>query len=254
MRLVNLLKLIVLLFFLNCSSSKQIIYIQDEKSDISFDYNDYLIKIDDLLKIEVNANISETALIYNPKALSIANSSTKENFLFNGYQVNSAGYIDFPSIGKLYVLGISVSQIRDLIYNRIIEDNTLTDPIVDVKLINASFTILGEVKAPGRYDFLENNLNILEAIGMAGDLTINGKRKDVKLIREIKGKKIIYSINLTSSNFFEEEYFQIFSGDVIIVNPNMTRIKNAGIIGNSGTLISLLTFILSSIIVIRSAS
>ena len=76
--------------------------------------------------------------------------------------------------------------------------------------LNSYFTILGEVKNPGRYDFLENNLNLLEAIGISGDLTINGKRNDVKIIRELNDEKIILSADLTKSQFLNEESFQIF--------------------------------------------
>ena len=85
---------------------------------------------------------------------------------------------------------------------------------------------------------------------MAGDLTINGLRDDIKIIREINGKKNISSVDLTKSDFLVSENYQIISGDIILVNPNSTRVKNAGLIGNSGTLLSLLSFLLSSIIVI----
>ena len=106
---------------------------------------------------------------------------------------------------------------------------------------------------PGNYDFLDDNLNLLEAIGMAGDLTINGQRKDIRIIRSNNNKNNFYSVDLTNSEFLKDiNLYQVIPGDIIIVNPNTTRVKNAGIIGNSGTLISLLTFILSSIIVISN--
>ena len=95
-------------------------------------------------------------------------------------------------------------------------------------------------------------MNLLEAIGIAGDLTINGKRDDINIIREKNGKLKTFKIDITSTNFISNKNFQVISGDIIIVNPNSTRIKNAGIIGNSGTLLSLLSFILSSIIVISN--
>ena len=133
-----------------------------------------------------------------------------------------------------------------------VDSGKLNNPSIDIKLLNTHFTVLGEVAQPGRYDFLKNNINILEAIGMAGDLTINGERNDVKIVRNINGNNVVHSIDLTKTDFLESNYFQIISGDIIIVNPNLTKIKNAGIIGNSGTLLSLLSFILSSIIVISN--
>ena len=132
------------------------------------------------------------------------------------------------------------------------ESDILVNPFIDVKLLNSYFTVLGEVNMPGRYDFLKNNMNILEAIGVAGDLTINGKRKDIKLIRkDFLNETSVYSIDLTSLESVTKNY-QIFSGDIIVVGQNSNRVKNAGIIGNSGTLLSLLSFILSSIIVINN--
>tara|TARA_B100001939_G_C16496922_1_gene427888 strand:- start:31 stop:552 length:522 start_codon:yes stop_codon:yes gene_type:complete len=172
--------------------------------------------------------------------------------MYNGYQVDVEGFINFPSLGRIYVADKTVFQLRDHIYKIINEMGILNDPSVDVKLLNTHFTIVGEVNKPGRYDFLENNINILEAIGMAGDLTINGKRNSIKLIRDYDNLKKVFEIDLTSTKFISEEIFQIFPGDIIIVAPNITRVKNAGIIGNSGTLLSLLSFILSSIIVINS--
>ena len=88
---------------------------------------------------------------------------------------------------------------------------------------------------------------------MAGDLTINGDRKEIKILRDFDSKTKIFNIDITNANFIKNSGFQIISGDIIIVNPNSNRVKNAGIIGNSGTLLSLLSFILSSIIVISNS-
>ena len=86
---------------------------------------------------------------------------------------------------------------------------------------------------------------------MAGDLTINGKRDDIKIIRNVDGYNEVITLNLTNSNFIKDSY-QVISGDIMIINPNSNRVKNAGIIGNSGTLLSLLSFLLSSIIIINN--
>ena len=123
---------------------------------------------------------------------------------------------------------------------------------MDIKLLNSHFTIIGEVNKPGRYTFLSDKFDIIQAIGMAGDFTINGLRDDVRIIRKKNNQLTINSLDLTSIESITSNNFQIFSGDIIIINPNSSRIKNAGIIGNSGTLLSLLSFILSSIIVISN--
>ena len=121
-----------------------------------------------------------------------------------------------------------------------------------MKIINYYFTILGEVKNPGRYHFLENNMDIFQALGIAGDLTINGKRDDIKIVRKTNDIVKVSSLDITSSNLLNSQNFQIFPRDVIIVNANNARVKNAGIIGNFGNLLTVLSFILSSIILISN--
>jgi len=243
----------VFFFIFSCSSKKSIVYLQDIElsKDYSVVYKEYKIKTDDILKIDIGTKMPEAATMFNTN-LSVRSDYNKESLMYNGYQVDVEGFINFPSLGRIYVADKTVFQLRDHIYKIINEMGILNDPSVDVKLLNTHFTIVGEVNKPGRYDFLENNINILEAIGMAGDLTINGKRNSIKLIRDYDNLKKVFEIDLTSTKFISEEIFQIFPGDIIIVAPNITRVKNAGIIGNSGTLLSLLSFILSSIIVINS--
>ena len=239
------------IFLSSCSSKKNILYVQeiDRENKYLVKYDVYKVKADDILKIDILSETPEAALIFNPKGINPNINNSKEGLLFDGYQVSSDGYINFPSIGKIYVAGMTIDQIRDNIYQIVVNSGKLNKPSIDIKLLNTYFVVLGEVSNPGRYDYIKNNINILEAIGMAGDLTINGKRNDVKIIREVNGSNIIKSIDLTKTDFLESNYFQVISGDIIIVNPNITKIKNAGIIGNSGTLLSLLSFILSSIIV-----
>ena len=131
-----------------------------------------------------------------------------------------------------------------------INNGILTNPIVDIKVLNGHFTILGEVNSPGRYEFLTNNMDILQAIGI-GDLTINAVRTDVKLLRYTDNdKQLITSIDLTNPDFLNNDGFQIFSGDVVIVNPNNRKVKEAGLIEDPARLTSLLSFLISTIILI----
>ena len=216
------------------------------------DFKEHKIDVDDILKIDIITDNPELSLQFNRNLALANNNSTPETYKLNGFQVDTKGEINYPTIGNIYVKGLSVNELINLIEKNISDNGLLINPTVDIKIINASFTILGEVNKPGKYEFLNNNLSILEAIGIAGDLTINGQRKDVKIIRQINGQGIVNSIDLTESNFLKTEYYQVFPGDIIVVNPNYNRIKNAGIIGNSGTLLSLLSFILSAIIVTNS--
>ena len=176
----SLFYLLFLIFLISsCSSSKKILYVQDIKINSEFDsnYEEYLINVDDILKIEINPDQIEVTKAFNSNVTN-SNISSKDDILFNGYKVDLDGNISFPSIGLIRVEGKSITQIRDEIYNFLIDNGFFTKPHVDVKLVNAHFSILGEVNKPGKYEFLKNNLNILEAIAISGDLTITAKRND----------------------------------------------------------------------------
>lgn len=242
--------LLIIFFSSSCSTKKDILYLQSNKDfDSNFLYKDYVLKVDDILKISIRTD----ELISLDGNMIDAPQNNSRNYAMEGFQVSTSGHIYYPQIGQIYVLGKNINQIRELIQDNLIQNEIFkSNPIVDIKLANSHVIILGEVNLPGRHEFLENNLNIFEAISLAGDLTINGKRDDVKIIRDSRGKQIISSIDLTDNNLFSSEFFQINSGDIILVNPNTNRIKNAGIIGNAGNLLSLLSFLTSTIILISN--
>lgn len=250
----SLLILFIILFGLNsCSTSKDIIYLQDieNNQDFTLDSFDYQIKKGDILKISISEK-NDAKKLFDPTSSSLSQTTNRESLIFDGYTVSANGMIEYPELGLIEVSGITVDQLELLISKKYTENKILLNPTINVKVLNWNFTILGEVNNPGKYFFDENYLNILQAIGIAGDLTINGKRDDIKLIRKINATSTVYNIDLTRSDFLNSNVFQVYPGDIIIINPNSSRVKNAGIIGNSGTLLSLLSFLLSSIIVITN--
>ena len=157
-----------------------------------------------------------------------------------------------PILQPIYLKGLTLNEATKKIQKLLEEEEVLKNATVDIKFLNAYFTVLGEVNKPGRYSFLENNMDILQALGMAGDLTINGKRNDIRILSNKNDKIMINSVDLTSSKVLVSSNFQIFPGDIIIVNANSARVKNAGIVGNFGNLLSVLSFLLSSIILITN--
>ncbi len=249
--------LLLSLLYQSCSTKKEVIYFQNLDNDSKINnldfkgYDELLIKNDNILRIQIFSPNPEETIEFN-KTNNYQTATNLDILKIEGYLVDNKGYINFPILGKVNVGGKSINQAQDVIYKALLDGGYLNNHTVEIKVLNSHFTILGEVNNPGKYFYLNNNVNILNAIGMAGDLTIKGKRSEIKLIREIEGKNSIYNIDLTSTNLFNSDIFQIYSGDIIIVNPNINRIKEAGIIGNSGTLISLLSFILTSIIVISN--
>ena len=220
-------------------------------SEVKVNVEQYRIKVDDIFKIDIKSQLLDNDLTQGIEKSVNNSAASKENYLYNGYQVDINGKILIPSVGIVKAESLTIEELRKKIIDLLVSNQVYTDPIVDIKMLNSHFTIIGEVNFPGRHEFLKNSLNIFEAIGIAGDLTINGNRKDIRIIRNIDSTLKISKLDLTK-NVFEQKINQIYSGDIIIVNPNSTRVKNAGIIGNSGTLLSLLSFLLSSIIVISS--
>ena len=162
-----------------------------------------------------------------------------------GYLVDSKNIINFPVLGPISTLNLTIQDLAEFIKKELIEGGHLTDPNVIVRLLNAKVTILGEVKAPGTYNFTEQNITLMQALGYAGDLTINGKRDDILITREVNGVRQVTHINLTSAKFMKSPYYFVKPNDVIIVNPNEPKVKSAGFVGNVGTVATVISLVLS---------
>ena len=119
----------------------------------------------------------------------------------NGYLVSKNKTINFPVLGKISVANKTSRDLENYLVERLELEGHLINPNITVRLLNAKFTVLGEVNQPGTYTFTEKNINFLQAIGLAGDLTIDGNREDITIIREFDGKRITKKLDLTSSSF-----------------------------------------------------
>lgn len=126
----------------------------------------------------------------------------------------------------------------------------MSKPKVTIRYLNAKFTILGEVRSPGTYTYTEQFITLPQALGYAGDLSINARRDDVMLLREENGNRTVYTVDLTSTDWLNDPSYTIRQNDIIIVNPNDAKVKSAGFIGNSGTVLSIVSFLLTSIVLI----
>ena len=223
------LSLILIFIITACSSKKNILYLQESNDNISVQYKDYLLQTDDIIKVTFNGLKPSVALGYSNENLSTL-PSTLEVMKLEGFQVNQDGFINIVGIGEVLVHGLSISDLVKKLKNTLITKGLLTEPSVDVKLLNASFTIIGDVAMPGRYNFLKNNLNIFEAIGMAGDLNITGKRDNIKLIRTIDNKKTVVNVDLTK---LPVHYHEAFAGQKIRIVKDEGEFQHAEIVDES---------------------
>jgi polysaccharide export outer membrane protein len=251
----NAILLGVLILLQSCVSKKEILYLQDIDTNPAMEVvsNTTTLQPNDILKIEVGALMPEAALTYNK--ISVSNIQTANNLevmKLEGYLVSNNKTINFPVLGELSVANKSITDLEIDIKNRLETGGYLLDPTVTVRLLNAKVTILGEVKKPGTFTFTENNISLLQALGLASDLTINGNRKDVILIREADGKRSTTHLNLTQSAWLNGPYQNIQPNDVLVVNPNGAKVKSAAFFGSASSFVAVASLLISTIVLINS--
>ena len=232
---------------LSCSSKKQIIYIQNSdhnKLNKIADSTTDNIEIGDILKIDVYTSIPEASIPYNYQNNNF-NTKSIDQIILDGYVVNENSSIIFPVLGEINVLGSSEIKLSEKITKLLVDGGHLSNPFVKVKRVNSKFTVLGEVNSPGTFNFYDSKLNIFQAIGKAGDLLITAKKKYVVLIREENGLRKVFKISLNDSELLNTPQYFIKNNDVIIVEPNYSKIKSAGFIGSPSSIASISSILLS---------
>ena len=229
--------------FASCASSKKVVYLQDvdvnKRIKAECEYKT-VIHTDDLLSIIVSCDDLESALPFNTPMIGLGRevNTTSTQQIPRGYLVDKNGEIDFPVLGKLKVVGISRNELAEMLKEKLSE--YLKNPIVTIQFLNFKVTVLGEVRNPGSYKVNSERISILDALGMAGDLQINAKRKNVLVMREDGNEKVFSRVDLTSSELLHSPFFYLQQNDVVYVEPSRGRIVG----GNAGTF---LPYILSSV-------
>lgn len=242
-----LLVTVLLISLGSCVSKKEILYLQDAEGIKALEEIVKLaptIQQNDILSINVSALDAEAALPFN---LFEAGNTTSVPKPIT-YLVNSNGDINFPVLGKLKVEGFTTKEITGHLTESLAV--YIKNPIVNIRLTNFKVTVLGEVKSPGTYPVPNERISILEAIGMAGDLTIQGKRKTVVLVREQNGKRTFVDIDLTSREILNSPYFYLAQNDVLIVEPNKSKINSSAVGANTGIILSSISFLISIVAII----
>ncbi|WP_302800524.1 polysaccharide biosynthesis/export family protein [Parabacteroides goldsteinii] len=239
-------------FFTACTSTKKIIYLQDvvplKQQEIEQKY-EVIIHGDDLLAIMVNSRDPELALPFNMPMVSYqlgSNTGGQQRVL--GYLVDTNGNIDFPILGEIHVEGLTRMQLTELIKNKLIEGDLIKDPIVTVQFLNFKISVMGEVGRPGSFTISGDRITLLEALSMAGDLTIYGRRDRVGVIREKNGKRTILFHDLRSADIFNSPCYYLQQNDIVYVEPNKAKSGQSSINQNNSigvwvSVISLLTTI-----------
>ena len=231
-RNVFLLCCFVVICFASCNTSKQIVYFENVKDTTYYTTQtetNFTIKPNDILSITISSANEEASMAFNPHIKNSIRSTTATGSTseLGGYLVNSEGAIFLPFLGKIKVAGLTKEQLKDNITNMILSKKLLVDPLVEIRYLNYEVTVLGEVARPTVIPVQNEKISLLKAIGLAGDLTIYGKRENVLLVREEGNKKITRHINLNSRDFFESPYYYLQPNDVVYVAPNKVRMIQA---------------------------
>ena len=207
---------ICLLFFVSCTTTKNISYFQSQQ-DTTFTPSTGIIEApfqkNDILNITISSLSKTASADFNSNDLN-----------FKGYLINSDGNIVLPTLGSLAAAGLTKKQLKENITKAILATKLLLEPIVEIRHLNFEVTVLGEVANPSVINVPSEQISLVKALGLAGDLTIYGKRDNILLIREEGGKRTTRHININALDFLNSPYYYLKPNDVIYVEPNKAKI------------------------------
>ena len=228
---------IALLSATSCGTPKNVAYFQDLNNNpdtvITLQNRVITVKPTDKIYIGVKSKDPQISQLFN---LTGGTSSGATNMLQDAYYytVDSKGDIDFPVVGKIQVAGLTREEIAEKVKKSLVDASLVKDPTVTVGLSNLHYSMMGEVAKPGQYAIEEEKVTILDAISKAGDLTIQGKRNDVMVLRQENGHQKIYKINLCSGrDIFNSPAYYLQQNDVVYVTPNDTKKRSSTLNGNT---------------------
>lgn len=244
--------LVVLMIFSSCGSRKNMVYLQPDSTQISTLYEQYVPRIQpsDILTIVVTAADPKVTAPFNPVSTMSTTSMTQQSdmALRPTYTVDNQGDITLPMLGKVHVGGMTRVQAIERIRSEL--EQYIKDPGVNINFNNFRVSVLGEVARPGSFVMPTERVTVLEALGMAGDLTIRGVRQNVLLIREVDGQKSMHRLDLTQQSTLNSPYYYLAQNDVIYVEPNKAQINNSKLGANTNVIISVASLLITVISVL----
>jgi len=237
------------ILLVSCSAQKRVWYLQDAQPftpEQIAENGQIRIKPLDRLTIVVNSKDPELAVPFNSATSYNSLTGTNISGAANSQAlqmrtVDENGMLEMPVIGKIECKGKTRSELAQEIADKIREGGYISDPTVNIQFADMKISVIGEVARPGQYDITNDRISLLDALSLAGDLTIYGVRSDVKVIREENGVRTTASLDLTSQDIYDSPYFYLQQNDVIYVKPNKYRAQAGEISQNRSFYISLIS-------------
>ncbi len=248
---------LIIIYSTSCINSRKSTYFNDlPNGSITASFKDtssIILQKNDILSIFITSLNSDASAIFNTTNTSTLNyNSTGFNQTIGGYLVNSDGLIQLPILGNFKVEGLTKKELKDQITATLIEKKLLTDPIVTIRQLNFDITIIGEVAKPTVITVGNEKMSLIKALGLAGDITVYGKKDNVLLIRESSGKRNVTRIDLNSSNFLTSPYYFLQPNDIIYVEANKNKMATASAIKqNAPIILSAISVLLLTLQVIK---
>ena len=241
---LSILLVLLVVSAASCSTYKKINYIQDAQLDTALTMianQGILIQPMDMISIVVSSRDPELARIYNLPVVTYQAGSESSVSNFNqrliGYSVDNDGNIQFPELGTIHVAGLNRWQLAELIREKL--SSLVKDAVVTVQFMNFKISVTGEVTSPGVFDISGDKITIFEAISLARNLTIYGRRDGVYVIREQNGSRTIYQVDLRTVDMFNSPAYYLQQNDVVYVEPNKVRAGQSTINENNLKSVSL---------------
>lgn len=227
----------------SCAAPTSISYFQDADAhglSQPVQENHIRLRPEDKVAIIVNTSNDQLTNLFNlpyiSQRLGGVSQSVSSNYsqAVSGYTVDESGDIDFPVLGKIHVEGLTRPELATCIKEALVSRDLVKEPVVTVEFMNLTVSVMGEVNRPGRYAIEKDKLTLLDALSMAGDLTIYGNRENVKVLRLVDGKQVSFKVNLCDAqSVFSSPVYFVQQDDLIYIEPNEMRARQSTVNGNN---------------------
>ncbi len=214
---------------------KKILYLQDKTDsvEISRDYYnapvDYIVKVNDILYVDIASTNKDVSSYFDQNSQETSGSQTTNSsgFYLYGYTVNDTGYVNLPVLGRIFVLGKTMKEIQDIVQKK--TDEHLNNAIATIRLVSFYVTFLGEINNQGKLTIMQENVNILDGLALAGGVNDYGNKRNVLLVRKINNGTKTQRIDLTNRNLLTLPEFYLQPNDIVIVEPLRNKSFQLGV-------------------------